>query len=224
MSDPGDILLALVSIDKQIVAEYRASDDDFAEAISTILSRIPPNDSKLSYSFERNLYHYISKNQIVYLCVAREKFGRRIPFSFLKELKSQFLSKFPDAEDELLGTNENYSTFDKIIEKLVNHYKNDPSVDQIRKAQGEINQVKDIMVQNIERVLERGDRIDMLVDKTNNLSTAAFSFRKRSTAVKRRMWWRHQKILVLLVSTIAIIFYMMISFFCGFPNWSSCRA
>ena len=35
--------------------------------------------------------------------------------------------------------------------------------------QGGLGEVKDIMIQNIERVLERGEKLDLLVDKTDNL-------------------------------------------------------
>ncbi|OLY77898.1 Vesicle-associated membrane protein 714 [Smittium mucronatum] len=80
------------------------------------------------------------------------------------------------------------------------------------------------MAQNIERVLERGDRIDLLVDKTNNLSTEAFAFRKRSTALKRRLWWRNQRLVVLLVCSLIISAYVAISSVCGFPGWGRCRA
>ncbi|PVU96316.1 hypothetical protein BB561_001257 [Smittium simulii] len=216
MSDYPGIVLALVAINKRIVSEYNTTSTDFSKVLETILKRIPPNDSKLSYAFERKLYHYICKNGVVYLCVASENFGRRIPFSFLKELKTQFLREFPEAEVDDLSIS--YDSFQNTIQSIVLHYSNNPSLDPIKKVQGEINQVKDIMIQNIERVLERGDRIDTLVDKTNNLSTAAFAFRKRSTAVKRKMWWRHQKIMFLLLSTICIVFYIFVCSLCGFPG------
>jgi hypothetical protein len=34
--------------------------------------------------------------------------------------------------------------------------------------QGGLGEVKDIMIQNIERVLERGEKLDLLVDKTDS--------------------------------------------------------
>jgi vesicle-associated membrane protein 7 len=36
----------------------------------------------------------------------------------------------------------------------------------------------------IERVLERGERIELLVDKTDSLNQQAFAFKKRSTQLK----------------------------------------
>ena len=54
----------------------------------------------------------------------------------------------------------------------------------MKQVHGEIEQVKDVMVHNIERVLERGERIELLVDKTDNLNQQAFAFKKRSTQLK----------------------------------------
>ncbi len=46
------------------------------------------------------------------------------------------------------------------------------------------------MTKNIDAVLSRGERIELLVDKTDGLSTQARQFRKRATVVRRRMWWK----------------------------------
>lgn len=37
----------------------------------------------------------------------------------------------------------------------------------------QVDEVKTIMVDNIEKVLERGERLELLVDKTDNLRTQA---------------------------------------------------
>lgn len=41
---------------------------------------------------------------------------------------------------------------------------------KIEKVRGEIEEVKQVMVQNIDLILERGDKIDLLVDKSLDLS------------------------------------------------------
>lgn len=44
--------------------------------------------------------------------------------------------------------------------------------------QAQIDEVKDVMIENIDRVLERGERIELLVDKTDKLSQNARKFEK----------------------------------------------
>lgn len=39
--------------------------------------------------------------------------------------------------------------------------------------QGDLVEVKHIMIENIDKVLERGEKLDLLVDKTDNLQVSA---------------------------------------------------
>lgn len=47
--------------------------------------------------------------------------------------------------------------------------------------------------------MDRGERMDLLVDKTANMANQATAFRRRTVAVRRSQWWKNQKILMLSV-------------------------
>ena len=49
---------------------------------------------------------------------------------------------------------------------------------------------QDIMVQNIEMVLERGEKLDLLVDKTNKLQLESFKFQNTSKQLRQAMFWK----------------------------------
>ena len=57
-------------------------------------------------------------------------------------------------------------------------YNSNPSSDNISRVQAQIDTVKDVMIENIDRVLERGEKIELLVDKTDRLNQQAFKFEK----------------------------------------------
>lgn len=76
-------------------------------------------------------------------------------------------------------------------------YNTAPPSDELARAQNELNQVKDIMVQNVEQILSRGERIDLLVDKTDAMAGQATAFRRGARTVRRDMWWKNQKMLAL---------------------------
>ena len=87
------IVLALVAKSSHILAEtHDPAHDRFLPAAQTILSRIPPNSSKLSYAFEDWLFHYVSQDGLVYMAVADTDTGRRIPFTFLAHLQKKVRS------------------------------------------------------------------------------------------------------------------------------------
>ena len=89
------------------------------------------------------------------------------------------------------------STFNGTISRLMQQFTDNPPVDPVRQAQQEIDGTKQIMVQNIEAILSRGERIELLVDKTDQMSHNAKAFRKRSQALRRRMWWKNTKLIAL---------------------------
>ena len=90
--------------------------------------------------------------------------------------------------------------------------------DAIGNVQQEIESVRGIMTENIERVLERGERIDLLVDKTDRLGVGAHDFRVRSRGLKRQMWWKNVKLMVLLTVVVVFLIYLFVGFGCGLPS------
>ncbi len=65
-----------------------------------------------------------------------------------------------------------------------------------QKIYGDLSTLKDTMVENIDKVLERGEHIDLLVDKTDSLHESSFVFRKGAQRLKREMWWQNTKLIL----------------------------
>ena len=105
---------------------------------------------------------------------------------------------------------------------MLQQYNIAPPSDSLANAKKEIDSVKDIMTENIERVLERGERIDLLVDKTDRLGGSARDFRVRSRGLRRQMWWKNVRIMVLLVVVVVFLLYLFVGMGCGLPAWSKC--
>ncbi len=153
--------------------------------------------------------------------VASSSFGRRIPFGYLVEIKKQFLARYdPDSTDFASLPPYGAADFNAQLKKLMIGYGTTEGgkQDAITNTQQEIDNVKGIMTENIERVLERGERIDLLVDKTDRLGVGARDFRVRSRGLKRRMWWKNTKLMVLLGVVVVFLIYLFVGFGCGLPG------
>jgi len=211
------LIHALVAQGSAILAEHQAGERDFSQATQTILSKIPPNNSKLTYVWEQYLFHYISEGGFTYLVMADDSAGRRMPFTFLGELQRKFLAS-PSASTSSsasLPPHALQSTFGPVISQLMYTYNTSPPTDDISRAQSELAQVKDIMVQNVEQILSRGERIELLVDKTDNMASQATAFRRGARTVRRQMWWKNKRILALSVLVALVIVWMIMAQFCG---------
>lgn len=161
---------------------------------------------------------------MTYLVIAPSELGRRIPFAFLLDLKKKFLAQFTP-ESTNYGSLPAYGTaaFNSTLKGLMSQYNTAPPQDSLSAARKEIDSVKDIMTENIERVLERGERIDLLVDKTDRLGGSARDFRVRSRGLRRQMWWKNVRLMVLLGVVVVFLLYLFIGFGCGLPSFQHCR-
>uniref|UniRef100_A0ABI7WB11 V-SNARE coiled-coil homology domain-containing protein n=1 Tax=Felis catus TaxID=9685 RepID=A0ABI7WB11_FELCA len=65
-----------------------------------------------------------------------------------------------------------------------------PRNDKIKHVQNQVDEVIDVMQENITKVIERGERLDELQDKSESLSDNATAFSNRSKQLRRQMWWR----------------------------------
>lgn len=81
---------------------------------------------------------------------------------------------------------------------------------------------KDIMVQNIDAVLARGERIELLVDKTDSMAGQAHAFRRGARNVRRQMWWKNTRIMMLSGVVCVLLLYLFVAQFCG-AGLGSCR-
>lgn len=125
---------------------------------------------------------------------------RRMPFTFLAELQRKFASTAqPSSSSSDAPAYALQGSFGPVIAQLVEQYNTSPPTDELTRAQTELAQVKDIMVQNVEQILSRGERIELLVDKTDNMASQATAFRRGARTVRRSMWWKNKKILALSV-------------------------
>merc|ERR1712207_70430 len=107
--------------------------------------------------------------------------------------------------------------FSKTIQSRMEYYNSpNPNVDSIGIVKNQIEEVKDVMVQNIEKVLERGEKIELLVDKTDRLSKQAFRFQATSRSLRRTMYWRRIRTRVGLCVIIIFLLYIASSSLCGF--------
>ncbi|ORY74749.1 synaptobrevin-domain-containing protein [Leucosporidium creatinivorum] len=76
--------------------------------------------------------------------------------------------------------------------------------------QAQIDDTVGIMRENITKVAERGERLDALQDKTDNLAQSAQGFRKGANRVRKQMWWKDMKMRILIAVGIAVLVIIIV--------------
>eukprot|EP00586_Coscinodiscus_wailesii_P021982 CAMPEP_0172496982 /NCGR_PEP_ID=MMETSP1066-20121228/94726_1 /TAXON_ID=671091 /ORGANISM="Coscinodiscus wailesii, Strain CCMP2513" /LENGTH=222 /DNA_ID=CAMNT_0013269549 /DNA_START=198 /DNA_END=866 /DNA_ORIENTATION=+ len=220
------IVYALVSRQKTVLAEHTSTSatGNFPTVTRVLLAKIPTVDGKMSYVYDQYVFHYIVENGICYLCMSDELNKHRLPYAFLQELKANFVAMYGTERPQTAIAFSFNDRFSKVIKERMDYYNSDnPNVDNISTVKGQIEEVKDVMVQNIEKVLERGEKIELLVDKTDRLNQQAFRFEKTSRTLRRTLWWKKVRTIVCMISLVAVVAFIIAAASCGGLDFHKCK-
>lgn len=66
------------------------------------------------------------------------------------------------------------------------------------------------MRDNINKVSQRGERLDALQDKTDNLAVSAQGFRRGANRVRKQMWWKDMKMRIWICVGIVVLLVVII--------------
>nr|GMD40980.1 vesicle-associated membrane protein 711 [Ipomoea batatas]GMD45796.1 vesicle-associated membrane protein 711 [Ipomoea batatas] len=217
------ILYALVGRGSVVLAEHSAASTNASAIAKQILDKIPGNDdTNVSYSQDRYIFHVKRTDGLTVLCMADDVAGRRIPFAFLEDIHQRFVKTFGRAVLSAQAYAMN-NEFSRVLSQQIEYYSNDPNADRINRIKGEMSQVRNVMIENIDKVLERGDRLELLVDKTETMQGNTFRFRKQARQFRSTVWWRNVKLIVAVIVVLLVIAYAVLAFICHGITLPSCR-
>ena len=89
-------------------------------------------------------------------------------------------------------------------------------------VRAEIQNVQELMIENIERVLERGERIDSILQRTEDLNRSAVAFKRRTNSIKRTQLVHRISWILAIIFILALFVYLAGTAACGFPAFSRC--
>lgn len=159
------MIYALVARDNDVLVEhtFKGLTGNFSVVTRALLKRLP-DQSQMSLRHNDYSFHYIiSSSNIIYLCMADLTFDRLQCFSFLKQVQQQFERKYGDKAQTAIAYAFN-SDFKSVLSQYMSDVNTRPT--KMEAVQSSLDEVKDVMVRNIEHVLENGEAIDLLVDKS----------------------------------------------------------
>ncbi len=242
------LLYTVVSRRNVVLAKNATTVGNFAEVTDAVLSKIDrKNNKRMSYASGTYMYHYMAApNDLVFLCIADDSFRRSAAFRFLDAVHSRFetefgqrgaitaapfslntefapvlaseMKRFNLAEDQnkLMPSDDYEGASEEGDEDAI------ANVDKVQRVRDEVERVKDIMVQNIDNLVERGERLELLVDKTEHLSQNSIRFKQTSTTLRRRMWWQNKRLYLGVGLAVLIGIYIVVSVSCGGLAWPKC--
>jgi len=81
---------------------------------------------------------------------------------------------------------------------------------RLQQTQAQVDEVVGIMRTNVEKVLERDQKLTELDDRADALQHGASQFEQQAGKLKRKFWWKNLKMILILVAIAIIILIVII--------------
>ncbi|KAF8402064.1 hypothetical protein HHK36_013016 [Tetracentron sinense] len=212
------LIYSFVARGTVILAEFTEFTGNFTSIASQCLQKLPASNNKFTYNCDGHTFNYLVEEGFTYCVVAVESAGRQVPIAFLERVKDDFNKRYGGGKAATAVANSLNKEFGPKLKEHMQYCVDHPEeISKLAKVKAQVSEVKGVMMENIEKVLDRGEKIELLVDKTENLRSQAQDFRQQGTKMRRKMWMQNMKIkLIVLGILIALILIIVLSVCHGF--------
>lgn len=125
----------------------------------------------------------------------------------MDSLKNYFEDKLDSPTASLESTVESPKGYSEI---KINSPVEENEQSLIERVNQEINQAVNTMQSNIMTVGQRGEHLDALQTKTDDLATQANGFRRGANRVRKQMWWKDMKMRMCIIIGIIVLLVIII--------------
>ncbi|XP_038212611.1 synaptobrevin homolog YKT6 [Zerene cesonia] len=154
----------------------RSSVQEFMTFVSkTIVERTQPASRQSVKEGEYMLQVYVRADNLAGVLISDHEYPNRVAHTLITKILDEFSAKVPAAN----WPTGNETTIDfPVLPQYLVKFQNPREADALTKIQNDLDETKIILHDTIKAVLERGEKLDDLVDKSNSLSMHSKAFYK----------------------------------------------
>ena len=169
-------------------------------------SGIQTKDLRNKVDNRGNGYYYftINSKNIFYLILGDKNLKERDAFALMEDLQNENIPIMIDSKSGKL----NSEGREKLKEMVENFEKNKSN--KIQGIQNEVEQVKDTMKTNIQKMYTNVEDVENMEKKAHQLRVGAEEYNKSATTLKRTTWWQNCKWWIILIVVIVLLIIIII--------------
>jgi len=204
----------LVAFEDNVLVEYSQHTGNFIQISRLLLQELvgEPN-GKASVSKSNNDFHFVIHDGLVFMCMTQDKFSIGKSFAYLNEIKTNFIAQY-EGEWENAKPLEMNNSFSRFLKSKKAHYESAQG-DLIGQINQEIADTNKTVLNNLEKVLDRGAKIEILMEKTEQLDNLSLTMVTRTRDLKHKLWLRNVKLGIAIACVAVILILIAIGIGCS---------
>jgi len=148
-------------------------------AARTVIQRTKPG-TRQTVGLTENpflVHTYVRYDGLAGVVVTQKDYAVRVAYSLLNKMMTDYEERYAQAWKQASADGSEEPDF---MKRDIQLYQNPAEADKLTQIQKNLDDIKDIMHKNIEEVLNRGETLDALMDRSEDLSATSLTFYKQA--------------------------------------------
>ena len=209
------IIYGIVSAgnEKILVEQNLASEGNHPQLIQRVLREKNPNNAKVLYQISNYLAHVLNEDDVTFLLLADTTFSRKKAFACLLEIKKEFNDKFtPIQIRQSISFGLQRQFGDVLRDKMIYFSETEDNLDKLI---NKVDVTKNIMIENVEKIFERGEKIEILVTKSKDMRSESSNLKSRAEQLKNKKRFEKTRTKIILAIVLLAVIYFVLVVSCG---------
>ncbi|EAX88978.1 Synaptobrevin family protein [Trichomonas vaginalis G3] len=207
------ILYAAVVKDRTMIASLVVDKADFEKEV---LKLLPQASAKTEQVISSNyIFSFLSLSSLIFVCVTPQTEDRRVPLNYLDAISHRWGPTIGGST--VTPTSHIYDKqFQEAFGEFTRSFAN-PAY-KTKAIQQTLEQTQAELTDAMTKAYSRGNQLEDLDDKSQQLLSNSEDFKQASTQLKNQMRCKYYKELLFWFLVIFIVFYFLLALICGGMN------
>ncbi|CAJ1941028.1 unnamed protein product [Sphenostylis stenocarpa] len=201
-------IYSFVARGTMVLAEYTEFTGNFPAIAAQCLHKLPSSNNKFTYNCDHHTFNFLVEDGygVASLLRSLESVSKQISIAFLERVKADFRKRYGGGKADTAIAKSLNKEFGPVMKEhmkyIIDHAE---EIEKLIKVKAQVSEVKSIMLENIDKAIDRGENLTILADKSETLHSQAQEFRKKGTQVRRKMWYQNMKIKLIVLGILLLL-------------------
>ena len=151
----------------------------------------------------------MNEDSLTFLLLDEKEVNDVDAFSFLNEVRNEILKKY-SIDDLKLFSAFQFSNGTEILKKYLKYYNEHPVITKTGEIISDLNLAKDAIIENVEKILERDNKMDLVVKKSAELQKFSENINSITKTIRRNETQRKNKFIIFSIIIVGILIALIL--------------
>lgn len=204
------ISFTAVARSKTIIASYSSDGNDLTRDVQKLLETpFVKNEQRRTRNY---LFTFYKSPTLNFICACPLDVDRQAPLTYLDTLSNRWNATVGE-KSLTAGPNSLSQECRTLFEATLSEYNS--AISKAEKIKKDLDQTQKIMTDSVHSALNRGEELQSISLKSEDLLNMSEDFRNQASNLKNKMFWSWVKSKGIIILIVLIILYIVLTFICG---------